>query len=35
VFDEDRYIFHDLLARKYWGKFEVCSDSFVYQVELE
>ena len=35
VYDEERFIYHDLLARKWWGRFDVCTDSFVYDYETE
>jgi len=31
VFDEDRYIYHDLLTRQWWGKYDTCSNAFEYQ----
>ena len=35
VYDEERYIYHDLLARKWWGHFDFCNDSFVYDYVTE
>lgn len=33
VYDEERYVYHDLLRRKWWGHFDRCSNGFVYEYE--
>lgn len=34
VYDEERYIYHDLVNRRWWGKFNICKDDFEYQYEF-
>jgi len=31
VFDEERYIYHNLLDRQWWGRFDMCKGGFEYQ----
>jgi hypothetical protein len=33
VYDEERYIYHDLVNRKWWGHFDVCHDTFAFDFE--
>lgn len=35
VYDEARYIYHDVLQNKWWGRFDQCTNSFVYRYEDE
>jgi hypothetical protein len=30
VYDEKRYIYHDLVARQYWGRFDVCRGNITF-----
>jgi hypothetical protein len=33
VYDEERYVYHDLLHRKWWGHFNQCSNGFDFDYE--
>jgi len=32
VFDEPRYIYHDLINRKWWGKYNMCTNNIDFHI---
>lgn len=35
VWDDPRFVYHDLQAPRWWGRFDVCRNEVVYEAEIE